>query len=698
MATNTTTTISSVRTQLASWLGQTPRLQEYTASLMDIGCDTPEMLPFLTEEQLREAGVVPLHAQCIIAHAKATSVPSVGARAEASSEGSNESDLGARLADLRGLYEGLTRTGSSERVLSEVRGQIQQMETELQDMEKPGSRLKLFPDQRLGQGQFPVYAAIWTGRGDTLTVAAKRLPLDVDISREVAALIKCEHRNVVRYFALERDDNFQYLVMEKCEGNLSQMIQSGALQNKCDREQVCLQLCQAVAYVHSDAVSMAHRDIKPENVLYCSDGSVKLCDFGLAKATVNTAQAATQCGTLLWIAPELLEGGAHLSTLDIQATDIFSLGCVMFHVLTLGGHPFHPGTDIQKWGFLRKDLDISALALDVSASTLLMAMLGPHGRPTAAACCAHPLFWTAEKTVDLCHLLRESLQNRPALIKELEPRIAREVGLWEVVIGLNPPPGGEWGDAMMRSTPYERTPFEFLVFVRNISCHPGYVVKGGGKQKPPFASKHAMCVYFKDHFPQLALGLCIFVSLFLSDELAFESYCLPGAKTWGCVDQSVAERPSSGGVTAEPRWIVSCRAHFCVADIRTPGWSVELDATGWKGLKPAVEAIREATGQGKSPSRGKGVIKVLKSNLISLCDAGITLIIHVDQCDDLAVSVVCQLLQCLDCVTDRMDKAGEEYGSVGVFLPGWEQTSVMRGPSIEDPEEMVVMRVDVSCV
>lgn len=506
-----------VLTQLAAWLGQTPRLQEYTAKLAELGCDTPEMLPFLTEAQLREAGVAPLHAQSILSYAKTKDpASSAGAQAEATSEGSNESDLATKLADLRLLYEGLARTGSSERVLSEVRAQMAQMEDELEAEKRSSSRLELLPGKPLGQGQYAVCAAFWSGRGGSQQVAAKRLPLDLDVSREVAALMKCEHPHVVRYYALEQQGSFQYLVMERCEGNLGQMIQSGALQDKQAREQVCLQLCQAVAYIHSDPVGLAHRDIKPENVLYCTDGSVKLCDFGLAKISAQTIQEATLCGTVAWMAPEILEGA---EALDLAATDIFSLGCLLHYTLTLGGHPFHRGK--QGWGFTRAAVDLSAL--DPTALHLVQPMIGAGRRPAADWCCAHPLFWPAEKTVELCLLLRESLHNRRSLKALLETALEPVVRCWPQIVAKSAAFGPDQCATM------GSTAFHFLVFVRNAACHPGYVVKGGrrGEKEPPFASKQEMCAYFEQTFPGLALVLCEFATGSLADEDAFGDYCLP---------------------------------------------------------------------------------------------------------------------------------------------------------------------------
>jgi len=149
-------------------------------------------------------------------------------------------------------------------------------------------------------------------------------------------------------------------------------------------------------------------------------------------------------------------------------------------------------------------------------------------------------------------------------------------------------------------------------------------------------------------------------------------------------------------------WIYSCDPETGVADMKAglgldededdETVFVELDATGWTGLKPVIAALKEATGTGKSPQKGKGVTKLLQQNLTQLCKEGIVLRITVDQSDDTAVNTVCQLLQCIFMVTSDLDEQEEDYGCVAAFLPGWEG-KVIEGSSVEDPEEMVQLPV-----
>merc|ERR1712010_362255 len=71
---------------------------------------------------------------------------------------------------------------------------------------------------------------------------------------------------------------------------------------------------------------------------------------------------------------------------------------------------------------------------------------------------------------------------------------------------------------------------------------------------------------------------------------------------------------------------------------------------------------------------------------------GIILRIQVDEEDEQACGVVCQLLQCIYMQTDELEEAEEEYGCVAAFLPGWEGEGI-HGPSLEDPQELVELPV-----
>ena len=74
-----------------------------------------------------------------------------------------------------------------------------------------------------------------------------------------------------------------------------------------------------------------HRDLKPSNIFLNSFNILKIGDYGLAKSLSRTTQmAGTQCGTLIYMAPELLEGKEYS-----HGADIWAMGCVFYEIITL---------------------------------------------------------------------------------------------------------------------------------------------------------------------------------------------------------------------------------------------------------------------------------------------------------------------------------------------------------------------------
>jgi serine/threonine protein kinase len=98
----------------------------------------------------------------------------------------------------------------------------------------------------------------------------------------------------------------------------------------------CSQICDALEYLHTKGI--AHRDMKPQNIMVCTDGSLRLFDFGIAR--VETARRLTfvgltpALGTPDYISPEQVRGrrGDHRS-------DIYSLGAILYEMVT-GSTPF----------------------------------------------------------------------------------------------------------------------------------------------------------------------------------------------------------------------------------------------------------------------------------------------------------------------------------------------------------------------
>jgi tetratricopeptide (TPR) repeat protein len=188
--------------------------------------------------------------------------------------------------------------------------------------------------------------------------------------QERQILAALDHPNIARLIdGGTTADGLPYLVMEYVDG--TPIDTYARTLTTAERLRLFLRLCDAVQYAHRNLV--IHRDIKPANVLVNADGVPKLLDFGIAKLIPEDASGAgdgsTRVMTPDYASPEQLLGKP-VST----ATDVFSLGVLLFEMLT-GAKPFDGATRTASTEAspasshvraLRGDLDtIVAAALEV---------------------------------------------------------------------------------------------------------------------------------------------------------------------------------------------------------------------------------------------------------------------------------------------------------------------------------------------
>ncbi|KAK6948041.1 hypothetical protein Daesc_009805 [Daldinia eschscholtzii] len=324
-------------------------------------------------------------------------------------------------------------------------------------------------DEQLGMGSNGtiVFAGKFHGRD----VAVKRMLTQFwDIAtQETQLLLESDHHpNVIRYFAMSKNDSFLYIALELCQASLSDIIEKPALfqdlarAGEMDLPRVLLQIAHGLGFLHD--LRIVHRDLKPQNILVTMgrDGKPRLLvsDFGLCKKLeggqssfgATTAHAA---GTSGWRAPELLldddaresssmsmtsthSDSSQLISADVmpnrratRAIDIFSLGLVFFYVLTKGLHPFDCGdrymreVNIRKGQFSLKPLDVLGdVAHEAKALIETMLRSDPRARPSAKDVMSHPFFWSAkERLAFLCDVSDHF---------ELEPRDPPSKALMEL--------------------------------------------------------------------------------------------------------------------------------------------------------------------------------------------------------------------------------------------------------------------------
>jgi serine/threonine-protein kinase len=183
-------------------------------------------------------------------------------------------------------------------------------------------------------------------------VAIKVLPqsLDADVDRlarfqrEAEVLASLNHANIAAIYGLERSSGTTALVMELVEGpTLADRIAQGPIPVD-EALPIAHQIAEALEAAHGQGV--VHRDLKPANIKVRPEGTVKVLDFGLAKAfepaaisaTVSraatiTTPAMTQAGLILGTAAYMSPEQARGKAVDTR-TDVWAFGCVLFEMLT----------------------------------------------------------------------------------------------------------------------------------------------------------------------------------------------------------------------------------------------------------------------------------------------------------------------------------------------------------------------------
>ncbi len=152
--------------------------------------------------------------------------------------------------------------------------------------------------------------------------------------REAEVVAKLSHPNIVTIYDVGEDLDLTFLAMEYLRGeSLEKYVQKEQLLPLKQCLHIIGQACDALEYAHQHDI--IHRDIKPANIMLLGDGSIKVTDFGIAKATssIKTRTGIIK-GTPYYMSPEQTKGN-ELS----GRSDVFSLGVVFYQLLT-GRLPF----------------------------------------------------------------------------------------------------------------------------------------------------------------------------------------------------------------------------------------------------------------------------------------------------------------------------------------------------------------------
>lgn len=154
------------------------------------------------------------------------------------------------------------------------------------------------------------------------------------------------HPNIIRYLWVEHDLYLTYLALELCKGNLMTAIMEriSGFDPIVDRQNFISQITSGICFLHEN--KFQHCDIKPQNILWKTTAigiTPIISDFDLSKCGDEPSLHKGKCGSRGWCAPEQSNSGTRS-----YAVDIYSLGCVLFFILTKGQHPFGNITNLQE--------------------------------------------------------------------------------------------------------------------------------------------------------------------------------------------------------------------------------------------------------------------------------------------------------------------------------------------------------------
>jgi serine/threonine protein kinase len=200
-------------------------------------------------------------------------------------------------------------------------------------------------EEEIGRGGMGV---VYRGRhlGLEIPVAIKILrPIDNKVGteerflREARTAARLRHPNIVGVLNVGCEQGLHFIVMEYVDGkNVFSLIEQQGKIALPEALRIARQILDALEVAF--AAGVIHRDIKPENILIDRNGTAKIADLGLARASTDPRLTCSDValGSPFYIAPEQAENPGNAD----HRADIYSLGCTLFHMIS--GSPPYQGT------------------------------------------------------------------------------------------------------------------------------------------------------------------------------------------------------------------------------------------------------------------------------------------------------------------------------------------------------------------
>ncbi len=286
-------------------------------------------------------------------------------------------------------------------------------------------------------GMGVIYRAAHVETGQRAAVKVLQSALAADRSflqrfrREVIALQKVEHPNVVRIYDVGSEGNIHYYAMEYLDRSLADLMRAAPL-GLPQALRIASQIARGLGAVH--AAGIRHRDVKPSNVLLDAEGHAKVTDFGIAKLSDATrvTQTGVIVGTPAYMAPEQVD-----DTNVGPRADLYSLGVVLYEMI-VGRPPFDGTTTLDILRKHRYTLPESPKnfkpEVPASLDHLILGMLAKDAsrRPDTAALVADALDHIAENITSDASAGRKASSPQSSTAEQVEhyERVAERVARW----------------------------------------------------------------------------------------------------------------------------------------------------------------------------------------------------------------------------------------------------------------------------
>lgn len=245
-----------------------------------------------------------------------------------------------------------------------------------------------------------------------LKIMHPHLALDEDFrrrfGREARSAARLAHRNVVGVFDQGEDEDRIYLAMELVEGETlrARIVERGRL-TVGESLEITAQVLEALVAAHGAGI--VHRDIKPENILLDRQDTVKVADFGLARAigANNSSTGAALLGTVAYISPEVVTRGE-----ADERSDLYSLGVVLFEMLT-GRQPFRGEQPVH--------IAFQHVHEDIPAPSALVSGIPRQLDSLITWACARGVEQRPASAADLLKAVRELMRTLPPAVLATRP-------------------------------------------------------------------------------------------------------------------------------------------------------------------------------------------------------------------------------------------------------------------------------------